>query len=43
MTSKDIEAEVERMLAMGREIRRHMTEPVSSDLSALHDEEGFPR
>ena len=29
----DIETEVERMLAMGREIRSHMTEPVSSDLS----------
>jgi antitoxin VapB len=41
--SRDVDAEVERMLAMGREIRSHMTEPVSSDLSDLYDEEGFPR
>jgi antitoxin VapB len=38
----DVEAEVERMLAMGRDIRSHMTEPVSSDLSDLYDEDGFP-
>ena len=38
-----IEVEVQRMLAMGREIRAHMTEPVSSDLSDLYDENGFPR
>jgi hypothetical protein len=31
------------MLAMGREIRGHMREPVSSDLSDLYDENGFPR
>jgi antitoxin VapB len=36
--ARDVEAEVERMLAMGREIRSHMTEPVSSDLSGLYDE-----
>jgi antitoxin VapB len=36
-------AEVERMLAMGKEIRGHMTEPVSSDLTDLYDENGFPR
>jgi antitoxin VapB len=41
--ARDVDAEVERMLAMGREIRSHMTEPVSSDLSDLYDEEGFPR
>jgi antitoxin VapB len=40
---RDVDAEVDRMLAMGREIRAHMTEPVSSDLSDLYDEEGFPR
>ncbi|MEI7710654.1 MAG: type II toxin-antitoxin system VapB family antitoxin [Rhodospirillales bacterium] len=39
---RDVEAEVERMLAMGREIRAHMREPVSSDLSDLYDESGFP-
>ena len=41
--ARDVDAEVERMLAMGREIRSHMTEPVSSDLSDLYDENGFPR
>jgi antitoxin VapB len=42
-TAHDVEAEIERMLAMGREIRSHMKEPVSSDLSDLYDENGFPR
>ena len=37
-----VEAEVERMLAVGREIRSHMKEPVSSDLSDLYDGDGFP-
>jgi hypothetical protein len=37
-----IEAEVERMLAMGREIRSHMTGNPSSDLSDLYDADGFP-
>jgi antitoxin VapB len=41
-SARDVDAEVERMLAMGREIRSHMTEPVSSDLSDLYDEDGFP-
>jgi antitoxin VapB len=39
----DVEAEVERMMEMGREIRGHMTEPVSSDLSDLYDHDGFPK
>jgi hypothetical protein len=38
---EDIEAEVERMLAMRREIRAHMTEPVTSDLRDLYDDDGF--
>jgi antitoxin VapB len=42
-SARDIDAEVERMLAMGREIRGHMTEPVSSNLSDLYDQDGFPR
>jgi antitoxin VapB len=42
-SAHDVEAEVKRMLAMGREIRGHMTEPVSSDLNDLYDEDGFPR
>ena len=39
---RDKAAEVERMLAMGREIRAHMRESVSSDLSDLYDDEGMP-
>jgi antitoxin VapB len=34
---------VERIMALAREIRAHMTEPVSSsDTDALYDEDGFP-
>jgi antitoxin VapB len=40
--ARDREAEARRMLAMGREIRAHMREPVSSDLSDLYDENGLP-
>ncbi len=40
--NRDREAEARRMLAMGREIRAHMREPVSSDLSDLYDENGLP-
>ena len=39
---RDKAAEVERMLAIGREIRAHMREPVSSDTSDLFDEDGMP-
>ena len=38
----EVGTEVERMLALGREIHRHMTEPVSSDLNDMYDENGFP-
>lgn len=38
----DLEDTVERMLAAGREIRAHMTGPVSSDLSDLYGEDGLP-
>lgn len=41
--TRDTDQEVERMLAMGREIRAHLREPVSSDLSDLYDENGLPR
>ena len=41
--SRDTDQEVERMLAMGREIRAHLREPVSSDLRDLYDESGLPR
>jgi hypothetical protein len=40
--NRDVAAEIERMPEMGREIRRHMREPVSSDLSDLYDDSGFP-
>ncbi len=38
----DIDIIVERMLAMGREIRAHMTGPANSDLSEFYDEDGLP-
>src|SRR5271170_1660411 len=40
---RDIDAKVERMLEMGREIRAHMREPVSSDTSWMYDEDGLPK
>ena len=40
---RDIAGKVERMLAMGREIRAHMREPVSSDTSWMYDENGLPK
>lgn len=40
---RDTDQQVERMLAMGREIRAHLREPVSSDLRDLYDENGLPR
>jgi hypothetical protein len=41
-STTDFEAEIARMLAMGREIRGHTTEPVGSELSDLYDENGLP-
>ena len=41
-SAHDVVADAERMVEMGREIRAYMTEPVSSDLSDLYDEDGFP-
>ena len=38
-----VDADVARMLAMGREIRAHMREPANSDHSFLYDENGLPR
>jgi len=38
-----IDAEVHRMLDIARDIRAHMREPVSSDVSDLYDEQGLPR
>jgi hypothetical protein len=37
-----VRAKVEQIEALGRELRAHMTEPVSSDHSWLYDEDGLP-
>ncbi len=39
---RDIRARVDRALAIGKEIRAHMREPVSSDTSWMYDEDGLP-
>ncbi len=40
---RDIDVTVERMFEMGREIRAHMREPVSSDTNWMYDEDGLPK
>jgi antitoxin VapB len=40
---RDVAETVKRMLEMGREIRAHMREPVSSDTSWMYDENGLPK
>jgi len=40
---RDIDLKVKRMLEMGREIRAHMREPVSSDTGWMYDENGLPK
>jgi antitoxin VapB len=40
---RDVEAEVDRIMALAREIRAHMREPVSSDTSWMYDENGLPK
>jgi hypothetical protein len=39
----DVEAEVDRVMAIAKEIRAHMREPVSSDTSWMYDEDGLPK
>jgi len=39
---RDIQARVDRALEIGKEIRAHMREPVSSDTSWMYDENGLP-
>ena len=39
---EDIEAEVKRMLAMGREIRAHIKGDITSSTDCLYDEDGLP-
>jgi antitoxin VapB len=41
--ARDVEEKVQRMLALGREIRAHLRVPITSDHSCLYDEDGFPR
>jgi hypothetical protein len=40
---RDVEAEVDRVLALAKEIPAHMGEPVSSDTSGMYDENGLPK
>jgi len=40
--ARDIDAKVERMLALGRDIRAHLRVSITSDHSCLYDENGFP-
>jgi antitoxin VapB len=38
-----VEAEVDCVMAIAKEIRSHMSEPVSSDTSWMYDENGLPK
>ena len=40
---RDVEAEVDRIMAIAKEIRAHMHEPVSSNTSWMYDEDGLPK
>jgi antitoxin VapB len=40
--ARDINEKVERMLALGRDIRAHLRVPITSDHNCLYDENGFP-
>jgi hypothetical protein len=40
--SRDIGDKVERMLAVGREIRAHLIVPITSDHGCQYDENRFP-
>lgn len=40
---RDVEADVDRVMALAKEIRSHMREPVSSDTNWLYDENGLPK
>ena len=39
---RDIQAELARMMAAAREIRKHIKDPASSDTSDFYDENGLP-
>lgn len=40
---RDIEAKVERVMSIAREIRAHLKGPGSSDTSDFYDENGLPK
>jgi antitoxin VapB len=40
---RDVQARVDHVMAIAKEIRAHMREPVSSDTSWLYDEGGLPK
>ena len=40
---RGVDAEVDRIMAIAKEIRAHMREPVSSDTSWMYDEDGLPK
>jgi antitoxin VapB len=39
---REIKDKVDRVMALAREVRAHMREPVSSDHNWLYDENGLP-
>jgi antitoxin VapB len=40
---RDVRARVDHVMAIAKEIRAHMSEPVSSDTSWMYDEDGLPK
>ena len=40
---RDIHVRVDHVMAIAKEIRAHMREPVSSDTSWMYDENGLPK
>jgi antitoxin VapB len=40
---RDLKTRVDRIMAIAKEIRAHMREPVTSDTSCMYDENGLPK
>jgi antitoxin VapB len=40
---RDLKTRVDRIMAIAKEIRAHMREPVTSDTSWMYDENGLPK
>jgi antitoxin VapB len=40
---RDLKVRVDRVMAIAKDIRAHMREPVSSDTSWMYDENGLPK